>query len=45
MIRVNQEGLKLNGTHQHIIYADGVNIFGKSLHTIKKSKEDLVVAI
>jgi len=37
--------LKLNGTHQHIVYADGVNIFCKSLHTIKRNKEDLVVVI
>jgi len=45
MVQVNQEGLKLKGTHQHIlvVYADGVNIFGGSLRTIKKNTEDLVV--
>ena len=26
MVQVNQEGLKLNGTHQHIVWTDGVNI-------------------
>jgi hypothetical protein len=41
---VNQEGLKLNGTHQLLVYADDVNILGGSVHSIKKSTEALVVA-
>jgi len=45
MVQVKQEGLELNGTHQHIVYADGVKIFGGSLHAIKKNIEDLAVAI
>jgi len=42
-IQVNPEGLKLNGTYQHLVYADEVNILGKSVHIIKKKTEALVV--
>jgi hypothetical protein len=31
-VQVNQDGLKLNGTHQLLAYADDVNILGGSLH-------------
>ena len=31
-VQVNQDGLKLNGTHQLLVYAD-VNILGRSVHT------------
>ena len=43
-VRVNQGGLKLNGTHQLLVYADGVNILGGSVHTVKGNGEALVVA-
>ena len=43
-VQVNQDGLKLNGTHQLLAYADDVNIFGGSVHTVKKNSEALVVA-
>jgi len=43
-VRVNQEGLKLNGSHQILVYADDVNILGGSVHTLRKNTEDLVVA-
>jgi len=36
--------LKLNGTHQLLDYADGVNILGGNVLTIKKNTEALVVA-
>jgi hypothetical protein len=32
-IEANQEGLKLNGTHQLLVYANDVNILGMSIHT------------
>jgi Tfp pilus assembly protein PilP len=41
---VNQVGLKLNGTHQLLAYADDVNILGGSVHTIQENAEALVVA-
>jgi hypothetical protein len=36
-VQVNQDGLKLNGTHQLLAYADDVNILGGSVHTVKQS--------
>jgi len=32
-VRVKQEGLKLNGIHQVLVYADDVNILGRSIRT------------
>jgi hypothetical protein len=43
-VQVNQEGLKLNGTHQLLAYADDINILGESVHTVKKNEETLAVA-
>jgi hypothetical protein len=36
--------MKLNDTHQLLVYADDVNILGWSIHTIKKNAGALVVA-
>ena len=36
--------MKLNGTHQLLVYADDVNILGESVHTIKENAEALVAA-
>jgi hypothetical protein len=44
MDRVKQDGLKLNGKYQRLVYADDGNILGGSIHTIKKNAEALVVA-
>ena len=35
-VQINQDGLKLNVTHQLLAYADDVNILGGSVHTVKK---------
>jgi hypothetical protein len=43
MVQANQEGLKLNGTHRLLVYAD-VNILGGSVHAIKRNTAALVVA-
>jgi hypothetical protein len=42
-VQVNQVGLKRNGTHQLLAYADDVNILGGIVHTVKKT-EALVAA-
>jgi len=42
--RVNQDGLKLNGTHQLLAYPDDVNILGGSICTLKENAEALVAA-
>jgi len=43
-VQVNQDGLKLNGTHQLLVYAEDFNILGGSVHTIKENAEALIVA-
>ena len=41
--QVNQDDLKLNGTHQLVVYADGVNILRGSVQTVKENGEALAV--
>jgi len=43
-VQVNQDGRKLNGTHQLLAYADGVNILGGSIHTLKERSAEALVA-
>jgi len=43
-VQVNQVGLKLNGAHRLLVYADNVNILGRSIYTTTKNREAIVVA-
>ena len=43
-VQVNQDGLKLNGTHQFLAYAHDFNIQGGSMDTLNENAETLVVA-
>jgi len=44
MVQAIQKGLKLNGTHQLLVYADDVDTMGgESIHTVKKNTENIVV--
>ena len=36
-LQINRDGLKLNGTHQLLVYADSINILRGSVYTIKKN--------
>jgi hypothetical protein len=42
--QVDQNGLKLNGTHQLLAYADDVNVLGRSIRAVNENAEVLVVA-
>jgi hypothetical protein len=43
-VQVRQVGLKLNGKHQLLVYADDVNILGGSICTVQENTEALLVA-
>jgi hypothetical protein len=43
-VKVNQDGFKLHGTFQLLVYADDDNILGGNVYTMKKNAVILVVA-
>jgi hypothetical protein len=48
MLQVDQDDLKLKGTHQYLVYANDVNVLGgiytSYIRTVKQDKEALLVA-
>ena len=40
-VQINQDGLRLNGTHQLLAYADNVNtrVISKEMHTLAKLRK------
>jgi len=38
-VQLKQDGLKLNGTHDILFYADGINILGGRVYTVKKTQK------
>jgi hypothetical protein len=43
-VQENQVGLKVNGTHQMLVYADDVNLLGDNIDTTKKNTETVIDA-
>jgi hypothetical protein len=43
-VQENQAGLKLNGAHQLLAYADDVNLLGDNTDTINKNTQTLIDA-
>ena len=37
-VQVNLDGLELNGTHELMVCADGVNILGGSVRTVRENR-------
>jgi hypothetical protein len=43
-VQEHQTGLKLNATHQLLVYTDDVNLLGDNIDTIKKNTENVMDA-
>jgi hypothetical protein len=43
-VQENQVGLKLDGTHQLLAYADDVSLLGDNIDTIKKNTQTFIDA-
>jgi hypothetical protein len=41
-VQENRMGLKLNGTHPLLVYADDVNVLGDNIDTIQKNTQTLI---
>ena len=39
-VQIYQDDFKLNFGRQLLVYANDVNVWGRSIHTIKKNRED-----
>jgi hypothetical protein len=42
-VQENQDGLKFNGAHKLLSYADGVNIVGENVDTIRKKHRSSII--
>jgi hypothetical protein len=42
-VQGNQEGFKINGKHQLLVYTDDVNVLGGRVHTTKENAEPLTM--